>query len=285
METRANYVIVGLFTLAVIAGAFGFVFWFHRSAGTGDRVPYRVLFASSVSGLRTGAAVLFNGIRVGEVTDLQLDNKNPHKVVATISVLRSTPLRSDTDISLEFQGLTGIASLSLKGGTLAAPIPASENGEPPTLVVDPAATQDITQSAREIMRKVDSVITENQEAMRSTLHNMDAFSQALARNSDRIDRIMAGLEHLTGSGDGKGEIPEAVKSMREVADNLEKRVGEISAGINRFTSAGTRQIEALGNDGRRTLSTIEQVVKNFDRNPQRLLFGGGNSTPEVSGRR
>ena len=33
METRANYVLIGLFTLAVIVGAFGFVYWFHHVGG------------------------------------------------------------------------------------------------------------------------------------------------------------------------------------------------------------------------------------------------------------
>jgi phospholipid/cholesterol/gamma-HCH transport system substrate-binding protein len=68
METRANYVLIGLFTLAVIAGAFGFVYWFNTIGGAGERATYRIVFDGSVSGLRTGASVLFNGIRVGEVT-------------------------------------------------------------------------------------------------------------------------------------------------------------------------------------------------------------------------
>ena len=73
METRANYVLIGLFTLAVIVGAFGFVYWFHHVGGTGERMTYRVMFQGPIGGLRSGAAVTFNGIRVGEVTDLSLD--------------------------------------------------------------------------------------------------------------------------------------------------------------------------------------------------------------------
>ena len=37
METRANYVLIGLFTLAVIVGAFGFVYWFNTIGGAGER--------------------------------------------------------------------------------------------------------------------------------------------------------------------------------------------------------------------------------------------------------
>src|SRR3979490_3162025 len=116
METRANYVLIGLFTLAVILGGFGFVYWFNTIGAAGGRAPYRIVFEGSVSGLRTGASVLFNGIKVGEVTELKLDPSKPKQVVAGISVDRGVAIRDDTAIGLEFQGLTGIAALSLKGG-------------------------------------------------------------------------------------------------------------------------------------------------------------------------
>ena len=67
MEIRARYILMGLFLLAVIAGGFGFVYWLNNSGGFGERASYRVRFENSVSGLYTGSAVLFNGIRVGEV--------------------------------------------------------------------------------------------------------------------------------------------------------------------------------------------------------------------------
>src|SRR6266540_4975228 len=100
METRANYVVIGLFTLAVIAGAFGFVYWFSRTGDGGERAAYRVVFDGAVSGLRTGGSVLFNGIKVGEVTDLRLNPQDPRQVVATIAVESSVPVRSDTRVGL-----------------------------------------------------------------------------------------------------------------------------------------------------------------------------------------
>ena len=121
METRANYVLIGAFTLAVVLGVFGFVYWFQNIGGTGERVFYRVQFEGSVSGLRTGASVLFNGIRVGEVTTLKLDPAHPKQVIASISIDKSVAVRPDTEIGLEFQGLTGISALSLKGGDPALP--------------------------------------------------------------------------------------------------------------------------------------------------------------------
>lgn len=308
METRANYILIGVFTLAVVAGVFGFIYWFQNVGGAGERAFYRIVFDGSVSGLRTGATVLFNGIRVGEVTGLQLDPAKPKQVVATLSVDKSVAVREDTQIGLEFQGLTGIASVSLKGGNPDSKIiqGAAPTQTPPIMQAPPGATQDITQAARDIMRKLDELISDNQKALKGaienverftaalarnsesvdktltnieqftaalnrnsgnidkTLANVEQFTAALGRNSDRIDRIAAGLESLTGGPDGKGgDINEAARSIKHLADNLDKRSEVLLNDIGRFAKTGTR-----------TLSTIDKAAKNFDANPSRLIWGG-----------
>src|ERR1700730_2610471 len=285
METRANYVLIGAFTLAVVAAAFGFVYWFSNLGDHGGRDTYRVAFDGTVSGLRTGSTVLFNGIRVGEVTELKLNPTNPRQVVATIAVEPKTPGRADTNISLDFQGLTGIASISLKGGmTGAAALPVAQDGGPPLLVADSSATQGVSQSAREVLRKVDTFFAESQGPLRDAIRNLDAFSATLAKNSERIDHVIAGVEGLFGA-DGRGDINEAVHSLKALADNLDKRTADITAGVTRFTGSGLREWEALAVDGRRTLSDLDRAIKNLDRNPQRVIFGGSGSVPEYNGKR
>jgi phospholipid/cholesterol/gamma-HCH transport system substrate-binding protein len=307
METRANYVLIGIFALAAVVGVFSFVYWFQNIGGTGERAYYRVLFDGSVSGLRTGGTVLFNGIRVGEVTDLKLNPQHPQQVVATISIDKSVAVRPDTQISMEFQGLTGIASLSLKGGSASLPALVGTKDNPPVLLAPPDATQDVTQTAREVLRRLNDFIAENQksfhsaldnidkftatlarnsEQINSSLANIDKFTAALSRNSDRIDQITEGLQNLTGGPDGKsGEINEAARSIKQLADRLDKRTAEITAGVNRLSASGTREIQALSSDAHHTLSTIDRAVQNLDRNPSRLIFGGsGSSLPEYKGR-
>jgi phospholipid/cholesterol/gamma-HCH transport system substrate-binding protein len=209
--------------------------------------------------LRTGGSVLFNGIRVGEVTTLRLNPKNPRQVMATINVSRDTPVRADTKASLNFQGFTGIAALSLKGGDPdARPLEPPPGEEFPVIAVDAEATQDVTETAREVMRKVDAVVTENQASLRAALKNIDDFTAVLVRNSERFDRILGGIENLTGGPDGKGEISEAVKSFHALSDNLDKRTAEITK------------------DFRSAIGTLERTIRNFDRNPQRIIFGNPN---------
>ncbi|QWG14837.1 membrane integrity-associated transporter subunit PqiC [Bradyrhizobium sediminis] len=195
METRAPFVVVGAFVLATIFAVFGFVYWLHNTGGLGPRATYHVQFDGSVPGLLIGAGVLFNGIRVGEVTDLGLAPDNPRRVNATISVASTTPVRSDTKVGLEFQGLTGVPVIALEGGTLLA-----NSGPVPTLIAEAGAGQSMTQAARDALRKVDSVLTENSEPLKKTIANMQTFTDGLARNTGKLDGIIAGLEKLTGGG-------------------------------------------------------------------------------------
>ena len=195
METRAPFVIVGAFVLAAIAAVFGFVYWLHNTGGLGPRTTYHVQFQGSVPGLLVGAAVLFNGIRVGEVTDLGLAPDNPRGVNAAIAVTSTTPVRPDTKVGLEFQGLTGVPVVALEGG--------QQPGGPgpvPTLIADAGAGQSMTQAARDALRRVDAVLAENSEPLKTTIANLQVFSEGLARNTGKLDGIVSGLERMTGGG-------------------------------------------------------------------------------------
>lgn len=272
METRANYVLIGSFTLAVIAAAIGFVLWFQSLHTTKQRSPLRVVFEGPAAGLRNGGSVNFNGIRVGEVVSVKLDN--PRRVVALAMIENNAPIRKDTLVGLEFQGLTGVAAISLKGGDEAAAPPLLDQDGIPTLTADPNKLQDVTEAIRGTLQNINKIVADNQESVKNSLKNLETFTNSLARNSEKIDGVMAkvdgvmlkadslmlGLNTLAGGKDG-GELFQAVKSIRELADDFDKRSG------------------ALMSDGRRTLGDISRAVNNFDRNPTRVLFGASNSAP------
>jgi phospholipid/cholesterol/gamma-HCH transport system substrate-binding protein len=437
MENRANYALVGLFTLAVLAGAFGFVFWFSRAGDAADRRAYRIVFTGSVSGLSKGSVVRFNGLRVGEVTTIEIMPSDPGKVVATIMVDRLTPMKTDTKARLESQGLTGVASVQLTGGAGNAPdLTASDPGGKPVLFADRSDYQDILETVQRLSGKIDTVLTRadgligaNEAAISSTVKNVELFSRALGenstgvasflsnvgemsqkvgslstrlerftdsaealvravdtgainkavnnvarfsealgdnrqnvtallsdsaalakslslsatkldtaldeitrvaraldgtrlnqtldgaqkfadvlgRNSDaldqtfrdisritdkvgqsagRLDNVMAGAEKFFGGGqDGQvsglmNDIAEAAKAIKVLAANLDKRTAEMTAGINRFTGPGLREIEALTADSRKAVGDLSRAVRSLERNPSQLLFGRQPAVPE-----
>lgn len=207
METQARYALIGVFTLAVIAAAFAFVYWLENTGGLRERTTYAIAFDTPVPGLQTGAAVLFNGIRVGEVTALAIDGEDPRRVTAQIAVDSLTPLRADTHVGIAYQGLTGGAVVSLTGGSASAPPLKAEPGHLPLLVADPAAVQDWTQAARDVLQHISGILADNEAPLHSAISNIQTFTDVLARNSDRIDGILIGLERMTGGATPKTPPP------------------------------------------------------------------------------
>jgi phospholipid/cholesterol/gamma-HCH transport system substrate-binding protein len=377
MESRANYALVGLFTLAVIAAMFGFIYWFG-SGGGGRKQDVRVIFTGTITGLARGSSVLFNGLRVGEVKQIGLQPDDPRRIFGVIEVDNTTPLRVDTRARIETQGLAGIVALQLIGGEPDAAVLQAKPGEAlPTIIAERSEIQDIIETVRAVAKKADDVlggidglIKTNSDSITNTVRNVEKFSTALGNNADGVDKLMASFgqiadtisplsqklgvlsEELTSvvrsidekkitsivdnvdkftaalggsSGDvskavkdvasitdklnraadqvegvlkaaqsflntqdGQGafaEVASAAKSIRALADNLDKRTAEITTGINRFTGPGLRDIEALASDGKRTLADLNRTLRNFERNPQQFIFGGRPPLPQYGGSR
>lgn len=229
METRANYAIIGAFTLAVIAAVFGFVYWFSGSDSSERRQPVRVVFSGSVAGLAKGSFVQFNGIRVGEVTEVRLLPEDPRRVEAVVEVDRSTPIRTDTRARLEAALLTGITAISLAGGDPGAlPLVADPGQAMPTIFADRADFQDIMESVRNIARRADDVlervgkvVADNESSVGRTLANVERFSSALGNNAPGIDRFLA---QVGTAAERIGPMAEKLESLATDVQNLVRSV-------------------------------------------------------------
>jgi phospholipid/cholesterol/gamma-HCH transport system substrate-binding protein len=258
MEVRARYVQMGAFTLAVMALGFAFVYWLNNAGGFGNLVAYRVQFEGPVAGLLRGSAVLFNGIRVGEVTDLALDPTKPRQVQATIAVERSAPVRKDTEVSIDFQGLTGSPVVTLTGGNSSETL-IGVKGEPPILVARTDSGQTMSQSARDVLHRLDGILAENAQPLRDMLANIDTFAGALARNADKVDGILAGLERMTGGAAAKARVatynlrPLRVVESKDRAPAIQIVVPEPTS----LMSLDSERIATLSSD--RTLSALPDV--------------------------
>src|SRR4051795_7546782 len=171
MQARASNFMIGSLTLALIAGSLGGLLGYRKFVSTNQRVPLRVIFEGSASGLHKGGSVNFGGVRVGEVVSLKLDH--PRRVVALAMIDNTAPVRKDTLAGLEFQGLTGVAALSLTGGsTEAPPVPLDHDGVP-VLTADPEATLDVQTKIKAALRNVDKIISDNEAALKETTRNLE----------------------------------------------------------------------------------------------------------------
>jgi phospholipid/cholesterol/gamma-HCH transport system substrate-binding protein len=270
MKTRASNLMIGSTTFAVIAAAFVGFLAFQKIHGIRQQTPLRIVFEGSATGLRKGGGVSFDGIQIGQIKSLKLDN--PRKVVALVMVDNSAPIRKDTVVGLEFQGLTGIAAISLVGGAPAAPpVPLDEDGIP-ILTADLSETESI----RDSLHNVDRILVGNQAMLKNTLLNFETYTASLVSKGEAIDSIirkadgafesfdsaMAKIGDVVPSlVDGKAdELFEKVKSIRELAESFNKRSG------------------ALMQEGRRSLLDISQAAQKVTRKFD-LQSGAGAATP------
>ena len=324
METRAHYTLIGAFTLTVIAAAFSFVFWFSGADKSNPRKKYQLVFSSSVSGLARGSWVLFNGLRVGEVTKIDL-GEDPAKVNALIEIDPRTPVKQDTKARLEYQGLTGVASVALTGGTADAPTVERADGEEfPVIAAERSEFQNIVETVQNLSGKVDNLLVrvdtllaDNSGSITATMRNFERFSGGLAESSgdvkgmlasfakiardaepfiatlkdnsgnidatlrdtrdlvaklstsaNKIDGVLASAQNALN---GEGEIGEAVKSIRKLADNLDARTRELTASAQNL----------LGGEGKRGLSddvgdaakSIRRLADNLDVRTKEITIG------------
>lgn len=276
METRANYALIGIFTLAVIAAAFGFVYWFSGGGRGQERQNIRVVFSGSVSGMSQGSTVSFNGLRVGEVKEISLLPEDPRRVVAIIQVGRDVPIRADTRARLEYQGLTGVANIGLSGGEPGAPPLVAGPGQPmPTIFADRSDFQDLIETARNIARRADDVlervgrvVADNEGSINRTVQNVERFSQALGENAEGIDRFLAQV----------GQAAEKIGPLAEKLDTLATNVDQVVRAVE--PQRVTRIVENVDNFTQ-ALGENRQVVSEALKDAASLIDRLNETAPKL----
>lgn len=250
METRAHFIIIGLFTLLGILGGLGFFLWLASVQIDRQYAQYGVLF-DNVSGLDQSADVLFNGVQVGSVTDIRIWEKDPGKAYVALEIDATTPVAVDTIARLESQGVTGVAYIALSGGSPGAALLTPEADGPPIIPSRQSSFQSLVSGAPELIEDAANIIRqlealtgeENQEHVRSILANVDnatsGLEQALTDFSDISDTLRAATGDITEFVEGFAGVGEATRSTLETADTSFATITET------FENANTA-IETLG---------------------------------------
>jgi len=253
MKTKASNLMIGTTTLAVIAAAFVGFLGVQKIRSVRQQSPLRIVFdGGSASGLRRGGAVNFDGIQAGVIRSIKLEN--PRKIVAEVMLDNSAPIRKDTVVGIEFQGLTGIAAISLVGGAAAAaPVPLDEDGVP----ILTADLRDV-ESIRDALHSVDRLLVNNATTIRDGLLSFETYTASLKSKADAIDSILAkaddafaGIDNvfnkiddvMPGIANGQvDDLLQKVQSIRELAESFNKRSA------------------TLMEEGRRTLIDVSQAA-------------------------
>lgn len=252
MESRANYAVIGAFTLAVIVGAFAFVFWFSGAEKPSGLNLYKVIFKGSISGLAAGNPVLFNGVRVGEVSKIDLMPQDPSQVYAIITVDTRVPMRTDTKVELEYTGLTGSASVGLNGGSGTAPALETSDKAPGVLYADKSSLQDLMATAKQvaarandILEKGGKLIDDSTPAIKASVANLQKFTDALAANADGLKDFMSSIAEV-----GRAIKPLAAKMeiLASDTDNVVKAVdpAQVKQMIADYAGTGAKLNAAAG---------------------------------------
>ena len=273
METRANYVAVGVFVLACMLGVVIAVVWLAGIQYSQEYEYFQTNFTGPVTGLGKGTVVRYNGIEVGRVDDLRFDPNDPQVVIAILQVQPNLKIRDDSVSSIEPQGLTGGSYVEISGGSKNAPLLTAQEGQRyPIIKSSPSALQKITAGLPELLGKLNivadrlnSVLTpENQQALSHVLTNLDKTTTALAGRSGEIDEALDNFSHAS-----KG-LPTVVAD----ADTSVKKLGKLSDDADAVVNNGAlSQLDGLLADTRRMVVSLTKLSDQLKRQPTEILFG------------
>lgn len=257
METRANYILIGAFTLVGILSAFGFFLWLAKFEVTRQYAYYDVLF-DNVSGLSAAGGVSYNGLPVGQVISLNLDDDDPSKVRVRLEVDADIPVTTDTIAQLQSLGVTGVSYVELSGGT-----PTAERLPQNSVIKSKrSAIQSLFEGAPKVLDEAVTLL-ENLNAVVDD-NNRKAVSDILdnlASASGRLDKTLTDFETLSGDlGGAAKEIGTFTKRLDQLADTAETTLTTGTDTLNSIKTASESAKTAL-DSANKTLATADQVIE------------------------
>ncbi len=251
MKMRSSNLVIGTTALAILAAGFFGLLGMRKYRAVSQESRMRIVFeGGSASGLRRGGSVNFDGVQIGEVLSLRLDT--PRKVVAEVRVDRNAPIRKDTVAGLEFQGLTGIAAISLIGGESSDPPPPSDKDGIPTLTADLSELHSI----RDTLHNVDRILVSNQTTIKDGLLSFETYTASLASRGDVIDQALAKTNAaFAGFDNAIARIDSALPGFTDgKADELFKKVND----IREFAQTFDRKSATVMEEARQTLLDVSE---------------------------
>lgn len=311
METRAHHVLIGAFALGITVLTLLFAVWLGRYEFDVRFAEYDVVFEGTVAGLDVGADVRYNGIKVGQVTDVHIEKADPNKVRVHVRVGGDTPVSTDTVATLETGILTGLSTIQLSGAAKGAKpesLRVTGDEDYPVIRSEKTGLQELIASAPELIAQGNQLLaqfneiasSENIDYVSQIVRDIKAVSDALARSSGDIDTIVANaadisqsmkgaaanVEKLTGDDAQKviHESSEAVANLRSISEQLDGIVKENRPHIRDFSRGGLPQLAMMIQEARELFASLERLASRIESDPGAFLYGKSGAEYEPTGR-
>lgn len=305
METRAHYVAVGAFVLAVIVAGFVAALSLGRVEFAQELKRYYIFFKGSVTGLSKGSLVQYNGITVGRVVDVRVDPDDLEKIQITVEIDNDlVKIKSDARAFVDTNLLSGVATIQIRGGTREAPILEPEPGHKyPVIAAGSSVLQRVTEAGPQLLDRLmvtvdnlNAVLDEqNRKAIAESLQNVRTITEAFVAPSRQVSELVDHanetvremalvLKHVDQSFNGKGglkdEASQALNDFDRLAKNLtdtnrqlQQALQENRPGLRQFTQGTLTQVSNLVSDMQRFIDGLSRFVSSIERDPGRLFFG------------
>ncbi|PNS09236.1 MlaD family protein [Solilutibacter silvestris] len=298
METKANYVLIGAFTLIVSVGLLLFGLWAAKFASDRNWNRYEVIFNEAVTGLSEGSSVQYNGISVGTVERLKLDPRDPRRVRALLKLSADAPIKVDTRAKLSQQGITGSPFIQLSGGSpQAAALLPSESDEIPLIQTEPSTLQNIADTASKLVTRLDEMLSEdNIKRISATLENLKSTTDSIAAQREDIGKLLvnarlasddlrATLKTANGALDkvDRGvidklpatmdKLDKTIASLQSAGQNANALIDENRAPLRGFTRDGLQQLAPTLEELRALTRDLRGVADGLNRNPAGYILG------------
>lgn len=259
METRAHHLLIGSFMLVFLAGIVMFVLWLAKSEVDREIARYNIFFTGSVAGLGTGGDVRFNGIKVGSVSQISIDPNDSSRVRVTAEVEADTPIRADSEATLQLQGITGVSFVQISPGSRDAPIlpvvGGRDPGKYPTIQSRPSAIDALFEAAPDLVTRAAQVLSdENLRNLGEFIANLRDMSATLAERQDAIGAAVDSFSQTSV------DIAKAAAAAREVADKLDGVMGQAEATLKNTNRIIEGDAAAAVQEARQAMIQLNTVL-------------------------
>ncbi|MGZ8348441.1 MAG: MlaD family protein [Allosphingosinicella sp.] len=309
MERQANYALVGGLSVLLILGGLVFIVWLAQFQFNQTYDEYRINFRGPVSGLSKGGEVQFNGIKVGEITRLALDERDPNLVMTDIQIEHGTPVRVDSEAQTAALGITGVKYVQISPGTPNRPLlREASRDDRPVIRAAPGRLDALVQDVSAMMRdgaqaltRVNRILSDgNIQSLSQTLNNVDAATAALRDNRDmfaRMDSTFARLDSAAGelqltaasarrtmggpNSGTLGNVSTAAADLRVAVADLRQLITRTDGSMAQLSATTLPELNATLGAIQATAFELQNLTSDIRRDPRAALTRAPSREVEV----